>query len=127
MKINDAFIRRAVCFVIKQSDQNCAIAEGKDGFVVPLEMDGLNLIHAVAAVVTKGVTNTMDITVLRNRAGAGAEMLGTAITMGDEYSCHDGVVNTSNDDIATGDLIFVNIDAVHDTPAVGLSVTLEFG
>ncbi len=127
MKINDTTLPKAVCFVVKQSDQDCAVADGKDGFCVPAQMNGLNLTDAHASVVTKGVTNTMDIQIRRVRAAASADMLGTKITVGDEYTCTDGVVNTSYDDIATGDLIYVDVDAVHDTPAKGLSVTLEFG
>jgi hypothetical protein len=53
-------------------------------------------------------------------------MLSTKITVASgDYTASDGVVDTDNDDLQTGDLILVDVDAVHTTPAQGLWVTAE--
>ena len=36
------------------------------------------------------------------------------------------VINTSNDDVATGDIIYLDVDAVQTTKAKGGAVGLEF-
>jgi hypothetical protein len=70
----------------------------------------------------------MDIQIRRRRSGSEVDMLSTPVTVGSgEYYARDGVINASNDDVATGDLIFIDVDTVHDpTPAYGLSVALTF-
>ena len=109
-----------------QSDEDCEDVDGKEGFCVPTEMDTMVLVNARATVYAKGVTGTMDIQVRRSRAGSDVDMLLTPITVGDEYTAADSVIDTDNDDIASGDLIFIDIDTIHTTPAKGLSVTLSF-
>jgi len=53
-------------------------------------------------------------------------MLSTKVTISaSAYYANDGVVNTSNDDVATGDKIFVDVDSA-GTGTMGLSVTLTF-
>lgn len=121
------FCRKSVCIEVKQSDQDTAVADGKDGFVVPSSINGWNLVGATASVVTAGTTGTLDIQVRRVRGADSADMLSTKITVNSaEYTASDGVVDAANDDVATGDMIFVDVDAVHTTAAKGLSVTLEF-
>ena len=90
-------------------------------------MNGFNLIDVVASVHTKGVTGTTDVQVRRRRAGSDVDMLTVKVTIGDEYFATDETVNTSNDDINTGDQIYVDVDAVHSgTAPKGLSVVLTF-
>jgi len=53
-------------------------------------------------------------------------MLSTGVTIGNELYAADGVINTSYDDIENGDVIYVDVDAVHSgTAAKGLFVTLN--
>lgn len=110
-----------------ESDTDVATGDGTVAIPVPLEFNGLNLTDVLATVNTKGVTGTTDVQVRRRRAGAEVDMLSTKVTIGDEYFARDGVINTSNDDIATGDEIYVDVDAIHSgTAAKGLSVILTF-
>jgi hypothetical protein len=54
-------------------------------------------------------------------------MLSTNVTLGSgQATVADGVINGSNDDVATGDRLRIDIDAVHTTPAKGLVVYLGF-
>jgi len=90
-------------------------------------MNGKDLTVALAAVHTKGITGTTDVQLRRRRAGSDVDMLSTKITIGDEWFAADGVINEANDDVNTGDMIYVDVDAVHSgTAPKGLSATLTF-
>jgi hypothetical protein len=98
-------------------------------FVCPSSMSGMNLVEVHAEVDTAGTTNTMDIQ-LRNVTHS-ADILSTKITIdsnetGSDTAATAAVINTSEDDLATFDVIAVDIDAVHSTAAKGLVVTLIF-
>ncbi len=55
------------------------------------------------------------------------DMLSTAITIGDEYYAADGVIDTDYDDIATGDKLYRDVDAIHSgTAPNGLADTWTF-
>jgi hypothetical protein len=108
------------------SDTAVTVADGTQGIPIPASMNGMNLVSALAAVDDKGITGTTDIQVRRRRAGSEVDMLSTKITIGDEFYASDGVINTSNDDLATGDVIYIDRDAIHSgTAPNGLSVVLE--
>jgi len=101
--------------------------DGAVAFTIPAYMNGMELIDVVASVHTKGITGTTDIQIRRRRAGSDVDMLSTKITIGDEFFASDEVINTSNDDVNTGDQIYVDIDAIHSgTAPKGLSVVLTF-
>lgn len=100
-------------------------------FRIPAELNGWNLVDADAAVTTAGTTGTMDIQLRRVRSGSGADMLSTKITIDStevdsNTAATAAVINGSNDDVATADQIYIDIDAVQTTKAKGLSVTLVF-
>ena len=119
---------KSVNFLIHESDVAVAVADGKAGFAINDALNGMNLIDVLAAVHDKGITNTTDIQVRRRRAGANADMLSTKITIGDEFYTSDEVINGANDDVATGDIIYADVDAVHSgTAPNGLSIVLTFG
>jgi hypothetical protein len=108
---------------------NVAVSTGDGNFAVtiPASLDGYDLVNAVASVHDKGITGTTDVTIERWRAGAAVDMLSTAITIGDEWFAQDGSINTANDDVITGDRIYINPDVIHSgTAPNGLSVVLEF-
>lgn len=106
-----------------------AIGDGKAMFEVPEELNGMDLIGCGAFVYTAGTTGTMDIQI-RNVTQA-ADMLTTKITIDStETSSRTAatapVIDTANDDVATGDIIAIDVDAVQTTKAKGLSVWLRF-
>jgi hypothetical protein len=108
---------------------NVAVSTGDGNFAVtiPASLDGYDLVNAVASVHDKGITGTTDITIERWRAGAAVDMLSTAITIGDEWFAQDGAIDAANDDVLTGDRIYINPDVIHSgTAPNGLSVVLEF-
>jgi hypothetical protein len=105
------------------SDTAVTIADGTYGIPITSDMNGMNLTEALAIVYDKGITGTTDIQIRRKRGAVEVDMLSTPITIGDEYSASDGVIDTANDDLQTGDLLFVDRDDVHSgTAPNGLSL-----
>jgi len=117
---------KTFCIGLFEAGVSVVVADGAVAFVVPSCMNGMNLVNALASVHTKGITGTTDIQIRRRRAGADVDMLSTKITIGDEWYASDEVINTSNDDVNTGDSIYVDVDAIHTTAPQGLSVVLTF-
>lgn len=110
--------------------------DGKAYFRVPSSLNGMNLVNASAAVTTTSSSGTPTVQIARGRqasattAHAYVDMLSTLVTIdATEYDSKDAttaaVINASNDDVATGDLIRVDVD-VAGTGTAGLYVTLNF-
>lgn len=117
---------RGIDFPVFGSDEAIIVGDGILPAVMPLILSGKNLIYAIAGVAIKGSANTTNVQIRRVRAGVPADMLSTLITIATtEYFAKDGVINTFNDDILEGDLIYIDVDAV-GTGAKGLTVTLVF-
>ena len=118
---------------IMASDMTTAITtgDGKAGFMVPTKLNGWNLIRANAGLLGAQSTSGLPtVQIRRVRSGSAADMLSTKITIdANESTSHTAatapVVDTANDDVATGDLIYVDVD-VAGTGAKGLLVALEF-
>ena len=101
------------------------VGDGAVGVPIPAFLNGWNITAVLCTVEDKGVTGTTDVQVRRWRAGSAADVLSTKVTIGDEWFAADGVINASNDDLATGDIIYIDVDAVHSgTAPNGLSVVV---
>lgn len=110
-----------VCF---GPDQEVATGDAKAMFVVPSIYDTWLLDDVTATVYTAGTTGTTDVMV-RNKTDA-VNMLSTAVTIDSAAtSASDGTVDASHDDLATDDVIAIDIDAVSTTRPLGLVVTLK--
>lgn len=114
---------------VGNSSTNLSVGDGQAFFRVPEELNGMNLTGVAAAVYTAGTTNTLDIQI-RNKTQM-ADMLSTKITIDSaetdsSTAATPPVIDTSNDDVATADVIVIDIDAVHTTPARGLVVQMRF-
>lgn len=104
---------------------NCATGDGKAYYPVPSSLNGMNLVGVTVHVITAGTTNTMDVMV--HNLTQAADMLSTPVTVNSgATSASDGVIDTANDDVATGDMLRIDFDAVHTTPAQGAIITMTF-
>ena len=106
-----------------------ATGDGKAFFRVPAELNGMNLTGVAATVYTAGTTNTTDVQI-RNKTQT-ADMLSTKITIDSgetdtSTAAAAAVIDASNDDVATGDVIAIDVDAVSTTAAKGLWVEMRF-
>lgn len=102
--------------------------DGKTIFCIPAALGGCDLTAAHAYVTTNSSSGTPTIQI-RNVTQA-ADMLSTRITIdASEPTSYTAaaapVIDTGNDDVATGDLIAVDVD-VAGTGAKGLGVILTF-
>lgn len=113
-----------------------AVGDGKAYFRVPAEMNGMNLVSVGASLVTRSTSGTPTIQIARGRqanattAHAFTDMLSTRITIdANEYDSKDAaaaaVIDAAADDIATGDLIRVDVDVI-GTGSAGLNIVLGF-
>ena len=116
--------------------QEVAVKQGSGDiyFRVPSILNGMNLVAVAAQVETAGTTGTMDIQVRIRRISDGLDddMLSTKITIDttpeidSSTAAIPAVIDTGQDNVATGDQIQIDVDAVHTTPAMGLLVELQF-
>lgn len=98
-------------------------------FVVPPSLSGYVLTSAHAYVTTTGTGNTTDIMLTRTRSGSSVNMLTSGLRIdtgenGTDTASNAYVINTSNDDVASYDVIGVNVTGSHTVPARGLIVTM---
>ena len=115
---------------VKVFDDATALAtgNGKAIFMIPAELNGMNLVDVEAFVTTVSSSGTPNV-MIRNVTDS-QDMLSTAITIdASEYTSLTAttapIINTSYDDVATGDLIAIDVDGA-GTGAKGLGVILSF-
>ncbi len=104
--------------------------DGKFYFTIPPELNGMVLNRVHARAITAGTTGTSDIQIAN--VTDSVDILSTKLTIdsaetGSDTAATPAVINTLNDDMATNDLIRIDIDAVSTTAPKGLILTLTFG
>lgn len=105
--------------------------DGKVYMHVPASMNGADITSVHAMVITAGTTGTTDVQIARIRSGTPADVLSTKLTIdstetGSDTAATAAVINTSNDDLQTNDIIRIDVDAVSTTAPLGLVVTIEW-
>ena len=132
------FGRKVVQVVAFDFTTNTAIGDGKFYFVVPAPLNGMNLVAVNAQVITAGTTNATNVDLARCAAAATGnacsgtvdDMLSVNMTIDSGENSTDTAtaptIDTTKDDVATGQIIRVDVDAVSTTPARGLLVTMQF-
>lgn len=108
---------------------NTSTGDGKAYITIPEDLNGWNLYSVHARVITAGTTGTTDIQI-RNVTDS-VDMLSTKLTIdsgetGSDTAATPAVIDTTKDDVATNDLLRIDLDAISTTPAKGLIVRLRF-
>lgn len=128
---------KRVCQVLVSDPTGSAITtgDGKAGFRISSALNGYNLVGVAASLGTVSSSGAVTVMVRRSRrtnatTRSSADMLSTAITIDvSEFDTEDAatpaVINGSNDDVQTGDHIYIDIDGA-GTGAKGLIVELVF-
>lgn len=115
-------VPRGFGWVVFESDVACSVGDGKAGAPAPAWAVGLNITDLQVSVATPGTGSTMEIQLRRVRAGTPVDVLTTPVSVAaGEYTAANETVDLDNDDIEAGDMFYLDRDAVHDTPAFGLS------
>lgn len=120
---------KEIGWTIKDSDVATAVADGKQAFVVPAAWNGMNLVDLTCAVadLNSAASGATTVVLRRVRGATAVDMTSTGVTINyDEYSASDETVDTANDDIQTGDKIYVDVNAVTSPAHKGLSCTASF-
>lgn len=130
-KLRDAgiFTTKIVGVQVVDAGTDTSTGDAKAFFRVPSELNGMNLTGVSATVYTAGTTNTTDIQ-LRNKTDS-VDMLTTKMTIDStetdtSTAATPAAIDTSHDDVATGDVIAIDVDAISSTPAKGLYVQMRF-
>jgi len=102
---------------------------GKKYFHIPSLMNGMNLVEVHMFAVTAGVTGTSTVNVYNLTDSV--NMLSTALSIdstetGSNTAATPAVIDTTKDDVATNDVIRIDIDTTSTTAPKGLVVTLGF-
>jgi len=113
-----------------------AVANGQAYFRIPTTLNGMNLTSCSAQVITTSSSGLPNVMITRGRQSSATsnftyvDMLSTAITIdATEYDSKDAtaapVIDASNDDVNTGDVIRIDVDGA-GTGTLGLNITLIF-
>ena len=116
-------------FVSTDYTADLSTGDGKAYIHIPAALNGMNLVTVHAEVITAGTTGTSDFQI--HNVTQTADMLSTKITIdsgetGSDTAATPPVIDTANDDVATNDVLRLDIDAVSTTAPKGLIVTMEF-
>ena len=116
---------KSVSIAIFAPTTDVATGDGKAYITIPEALNGMNLVRAQATVVTAGTTNAT--TVMINNVTDAADMLSGAISIASGGTVGTvGTINTSTDDVATNDVLRIDVDSVSTTAPKGLMVVMEF-
>jgi hypothetical protein len=121
--------KRFLSFAIYDADESVRVANGISWQTIPAELSGYNLKGVTASVYAQGTGSlSTTIQVRRRRGSSTANMLYAPLSIGYVYYAESTAVDTGNDDLITGDQIFIDILSTHQTVApLGLSVCCSFG
>ena len=127
---SDYGIRLVSILVFNDSEDNATGNGAGDVFwAVPEELNGYNLVSVGGHLQTAGTTGTEDIQI--HNVTQTADMLSTKITIDttkkdSATAAAAPVIDAANDDVATGDEIRIDVDAIHTTAGKGLVVRMGF-
>lgn len=112
-----------------RDSETAGTGDGKGWFHVPSELNGMDLVEVHGELRTAGTTGTMDIQIANETDSV--DMLSTKLTIdstetGSDTAATAAVIDTTKDDVATNDVLRIDVDAVHTTAAKGCIVTLGF-
>ena len=128
----DHTITKTLSFTVFIPTSSVTTGDEKLFYHVGPSLNGKNINYVHARVITAGTTGTTDIQITRIRSGTPVDVLSTKLTIdsgetGSDTAATPAVINTSNDDLATNDLLRIDVDAVSTTKPLGLIVSMEAG
>jgi hypothetical protein len=103
--------------------------DGKYYFHVPAGLNGMDLVEVHALVITAGTTNSTTVQI--HNVTQAADMLSALLEIetgetGSDTSDPGPTIDATNDDVATNDVLRIDVDAVSTTAPKGLIVTMGF-
>jgi hypothetical protein len=125
----DSVAIATVGLIVVAPDTDLEVGDAKAFFRVPARLNGMNLIGVAATIYTAGTTGVTEVQ-LRNKTDS-VDMLSTKVSVDSEETdsstaATPAVIDTTKDDVATGDVIAIDIDTIHTTPGKGLYIEMTF-
>jgi hypothetical protein len=122
-------LRRYIEIEVFAPTTSLTTGDGKKYFHIPADLNGMNLTEVHALVITAGTTGVSTIQIAN--VTDSVDMLSTRITIdsgetGSNTAATPAVIDTTHDDVATNDVIRIDIDGTSTTAPKGLVVTLGF-
>lgn len=125
-------VKKPASIIVQVEDgaTNLSTGDGKAYLTIPEQLDGLNLSAVHARVITAPTGANLSVQI--HNVTDAVDMLSTALTIdtsetGSDTAATAAVIDTSNDDVSTNDLIRIDVDQVGSTvTGAGLIVRLEF-
>lgn len=108
---------------------NVDVANGMGYFDIPSDLNGMNLVEINAFVITAGTTNPTTIQIYNFTDSVNMLSTAMAIETGETNtitSATPGTIDTAHDDVATNDIIRIDVTGTSTTKAKGLVVRLGF-
>lgn len=110
--------------------------DGKAYIRVLEELNGMDIIGVAISTTAPSTSGTIDVQVARGRQSSAtsahtySDVLSTKVTIdANEYDSKDAttaaVINTSNDDLATGDMLRVDLDSIGSGPTAVLTISIR--
>ena len=126
----DAKLTRIAVIPVTSISGSVAVGDGKAKLPIPSNLAGFNLIGVILTLETTSSSGLPTYQIRRRRGAAEADMLSTRVScdVGERSSltaATPAVINTSNDDVDTGDDILLDKDVV-GTGELGDIITLIF-
>jgi len=120
---------KSVAIQLTAAGTDCTTGDGKAYFMVPAELAGMNIIDVKAGLATAGTTGTHDLQI--HNVTDSVDVLSTKLTIDSgettsETAATAAVINTANDDVAEGDILRIDCDAVATTAGQGDFITITF-
>ena len=120
---------RYVQMVVTEFTTTNAVGNGQFYLHIPPELNGLNLTYVHGENITAGTTGVETVQI--HNLTQTADMLSTELTIdsgetGSDTAAAPAVIDEAEDDVATNDVLRIDRDTVHTTPAEGLILTLGF-
>jgi hypothetical protein len=118
--------QKSFCIATVGSSTATSVGSGTAFFVVPVQLNGMDITSVTASTYTAGVGSATTLNVVRRRGLTEVDVLSSELSIAaTEYTTTSTGINTSNDDLVTGDKLYVDISAISSgTAADGLSVTI---
>ena len=120
---------KEAAWTIYDSDTDTAVADGKQAFVVPSSMVGMELIDVTCSVadLNSAASDATTVVIRRVRGATAVDMTSTGVTITyTDYTASDETVNTANDELALGDKLYVDVNTVTTAAQKGLGCSAVF-
>lgn len=120
---------KEIGWTVVKSDTATAVADGKDGIAIPSSINGMNLVDVTCSVadLNSAASGTTTVVIRRLRGGTAVDITSTGVTIDyNAYTASDETVDTTNDDVQTGDILFADVNAITTAAQKGLSCSCVF-